>query len=213
MRKLLFIATPHNALFPYQYILCLMKTWNKLFGKYNLAVSTVESALIHKNRTFLFREAYNKGADYLLFIDTDIIWQPEDIERLMELDKDVACGVYKSRRPLQDIENAYVIFGKRDDGKLAVYEKLPDVPFKADAAGLGFCLLKRQVLETMINKIPELGYPFDYMTIDEMGQEHDGLSSFVGEDMAFFYRLKKAGFDLWVHPKVLVGHLTPSVII
>jgi glycosyltransferase involved in cell wall biosynthesis len=213
MKKMLFIATPHNSLLSHHYVTCLLRTWNKLFGKYDLGISTVESALIHSNRNFLIRDAIKNNADYLLFIDSDIVWEPEDIEKLIGLNKDVACGVYKSRRPLQDIENAYVVFGRREDGKLCVYEKLPDVPFKADAAGLGFCLIKRNVIETMLNRIPDHGYPFDYLTIDEMGQEHNDITNYVGEDISFFYRLQQAGFDLWVHPKVLVGHLTSSLII
>ena len=33
-------------------------------------------------------------ATHLLFIDADIGFQPENIERLIRADKDIACGIY-----------------------------------------------------------------------------------------------------------------------
>lgn len=213
MNKLLFIATPHSGSVPAPYVNCLLHTWHDLFGEYSLGISTADSALVHRNRNHLFREAYNEKADYLLFIDTDIIWKPADIKKLISLDKDIVSGVYKSRRPLQDIENAYVVFGKNGDGKLRVYSELPNAPFNAEAVGLGFCMMKRNVIETMTDKIPELGLPFDFIPVDEMKQERNPESNLAGEDISFCYRVKKAGFDVCVDPSVSVGHLTASVII
>jgi len=213
MNKLLFIATPHSGSIPAPYVNCLLHTWNALFGKYSLGISTADSALIHRNRNHLFNEAHKDNADYILFIDTDIVWNPEDIEKLIALDKDIVSGVYKSRRPLQDIQNAYVVFGKRDDGELSVYEELPTMPFKTEAVGMGFCLIKRKVIETMIGKIPELGLPFDFIHVDEMKQKHNEESNLAGEDISFCYRAKRAGFDVWVEPSVAVAHLTASLIV
>lgn len=213
MNKLLFIATPHSGAVPAPYVNCLLHTWHDLFGKYSLGISTADSALVHRNRNHLFREAYNEKADNLLFIDTDIVWNPEDIEKLISLDKDIVSGVYKSRRPLQDIENAPVVFGKDDAGKLRVYEELPNIPFKTEAVGMGFCLIKRNVIETITDKIPELGLPFDFIHVDKMNQEHNPESNLAGEDISFCYRAKKAGFDIWVEPGVTVGHLTVSLIV
>lgn len=212
MNKLLFVATPHNTQFPYQYLVCLIHTWKELFGKYDLAISLAESALIHKNRNLLMTEAYDNKADYLLFVDTDMIWRPDDIEKLIGFDRDVVSGVYKSRRPLQGNEHAPVVF-KYVDGKLSVMKKVPNNPFTADAVGMGFCLIKRNVIKKMMELIPELGYPFDYIDISDVGAESDGKSNHLGEDMSFCYKLKKAGFDIWIHPHVRLGHLVTEMII
>ena len=128
------------------------------------------------------------------------------------MDKPIASGVYKSRRPLQGYEHAWVVFGKRDNGKMSVYDKLPDVPFVADSIGLGFCLIKKEVIETMLNKKDEIGFPFDLMTIDDLKQDHNEVTNLVGEDIAFSHRARLAGFDVWVNPKALVGHCTTQVI-
>lgn len=212
VKKLLFIATPHNTQLPYQYVVGLIHTWKDLFGKYDLAISLAESALVHKNRTKLFRNAYDDKADYLLFIDTDMVWTPGAIEQLIAFDRDVVSGLYLSRRPLQNIEHAPVVF-QYTDGKMSVMKSVPDSPFRADAVGMGFCLIKRNVIEKMTGLIPKIGYPFDYIDISEVGAESDGLTNTLGEDMSFCYRLQKAEFNIWVLPQVRVGHLVTEMII
>ena len=97
----------------------------------------------------------------------------------------------------------------RVDDEYRVYADTPTAPMKIDASGLAFTLIKRKVIEKMTELIPELGLPFDPLTSSQIGIKHPG-DHVIGEDISFCYRLKKAGFELWCHPDVRVGHLVTT---
>ena len=76
---------------------------------------------------------------------------------------------------------------------------IPDKPFKINGyAGTGVILIKRRVLEKL--PWPHFHGPKKDRTIDyEMGTE--------GEDFVFCRDAIKAGFELWIEPRLTIGHI------
>lgn len=201
----LLIATPCGANVPFQYVDSITTTILKLANKYNIGVGLIESPLIYLNRNKLFARAYQDKVDYLLFVDSDMDWTPDMVDRLVEFDKDVACGLFFSRKPMiGDTHVPMVMFRSGDEYK--AYNEVPPEPMQVDGCGMAFTMIKGAVIEKMTKMIPELGLPFDHLSVDEIGLKPIG-SRIIGEDMSFCHRAKKAGFEIWCNPDVRVGHL------
>ena len=67
--------------------------------------------------------------------------------------------------------------------------------------GMGFMLIKRGVFERITP-------PF---FMDSHFIQND-LERFGGEDVVFCYKVRKAGFQIWVDPRVRCGHAKTIVI-
>ena len=114
-------------------------------------------------------------ATHLLFIDADIGFSAQNIERLICADKDVVCGVYprkhlhleKIKKILEDNPNAT---NDEIEAKCLGYNINFDDPdkivgengfFKVNEAATGMMMVKRDVFRTMFKKFPERKYETD----------------------------------------------------
>ena len=110
-----------------------------------------------------------------LFIDSDLEFNPEDVQKLWNLNEDVCCASYPMRmmRNLQShpkYEEVKGILGNLadklvypvpstawKDGKMIDIDKLHG-PTEVDFAPTGFLMVKRQVFENMKTFYPEKSY-------------------------------------------------------
>jgi|TARA_R100000084_G_scaffold108469_2_gene71176 glycosyltransferase involved in cell wall biosynthesis len=114
-------------------------------------------------------------ATHLLFIDADIGFTPQNIERLLCADKDVTCGIYprkhlyleKIKKILEQNPNAQT---DEIEAKALGYNVNFDNPemlqgengfFKVNEAATGMMMVKREVFRTMFKKFPERKYESD----------------------------------------------------
>lgn len=202
----LFIATPCNNLFPYQYVESMARTWCWLSERYDLGIGFCASPLVYSNRNYLIMKAYKDQVDYMLFVDSDMDWQPEVIHKMVQFDKNVVTGVCLSRKPMVDNTHLPALYEKVGN-EYRVLSSFPNTPFKVDASGLAFMLIKKVVIEKMIKLIPDLGYPFDPLKGKDIDIKMVGDSGLIGEDLSFSYRLNKAGFKILCLPEVKIGHV------
>lgn len=156
--------------------------------------------------------------DYMLWIDSDIIFSLESFEELVLMNKQIASGWYKMSNGLPVVGNFIrrkLKFTKKNF-PLPLYDKdtiyhcsnsteveTATEPFIVDWAGMGWMLMKRGVLE-------ELKFPWFAPKIVRynLPDSYEVLS----EDLSFALSLKEAGIDIWVHPGVRVGHEKIRVI-
>ena len=185
----------------------LARTFKYFAGKYDIDVNFTRSAYVHLNRNMASMDAVKHNVDYLLFIDSDIKWTPKDVEKLIELNKNVASGVYISRLPLINNERVIQAYYYIENEGYRPLSCLPKEPRKVDAVGAGFLLIKKKVIEHLWAKRERLGYPFDLMYCREVKCKPGSGTDLIGEDFAFCWRIKKMGYELWLHPEVKVGHL------
>jgi GT2 family glycosyltransferase len=143
--------------------------------------------------------------DYVMWIDSDIVFTPEHFFKLLEHDKDIVSGLYMMNdnthyATVEDwddnhfIEKGHFQFLDREmvqakEGKL----------FKADYTGFGWMLTKKGVFES-------LEYPWFQPMWTEYNIDGKLIRDFTMEDVAFCQMIKQKGFDVWIDPNIIVGH-------
>lgn len=203
-RKNLVIGTPHARHFTPEFVACLANTFIDLLPRFDIKHVMRESRYVHMNRNAIIGLAKEFDPDYMLFIDSDMKWKTSDIEKLIDLKKPVATGLYCRRTPI----NGYYppVIYQEYDGILQLAKHIPDEPFICQASGAGFLLITKDIINKMLSKnsIKKLGLPFD--PIPGITPK-DGKSQFAGEDISFCARLKISKIELWCHPGVSLVHV------
>jgi hypothetical protein len=143
--------------------------------------------------------------DYMMWIDSDVQFATQQFLDLYNMDVDIASGWYA--QPGDPNGNFYtpVVEKMKNDFFLGnghfQFLRVKDfeykqTPFKADYTGFGWILIKQGVFE-------KLKYPW---FMPRLMKINDSISEVTSEDVAFCIDARQAGFDIWVHPKVRVGH-------
>jgi GT2 family glycosyltransferase len=160
-------------------------------------------------KTFLTRSK----ADWLWFVDTDMTFQPDILERLLEhADKDKApivgglCfGIDNGRL----FPTLYDLTGTEDDVQFVRYDEFePDAMMQVFATGAACLLIHRTVLEG-IRDFPNPNRPgmVGFSHAFPWFQETDFNGKVMGEDITFCLRAGTAGFPVYVNTAVKLGHV------
>lgn len=142
--------------------------------------------------------------DYMLWIDSDVIFNPEDFASLLSMDKDIASGVYlmseKGGHPqrfatVKKWDEEYFLKNSSFEFLTKEDVRKSDTPFVADYTGFGFILIKKGVFE-------KLEYPWFRPIFFDFGEVRD----FCMEDVGFCLHAKSNGFKVWINPQTIVKH-------
>jgi hypothetical protein len=133
----------------------------------------------------------NTQFTHIMMVDSDTEPTGDAMERMLSLNVDVACGVYKLIMPEGQ---RWAVMDKRDDGKYYLQKKLTDEkhPFYADAAGAGIMLIRRGVFESMARPW------FQFIEHEDFTQET--------EDVFFFKKCNAMGIRPRIDPLVRCIH-------
>ncbi len=152
-------------------------------------IITQTGCYIQQNRTIVVKEAIKAKCTHLLFVDHDMRFEPDALQRLLERDKDIVGVNYNLRR----LPVATVVKKEDLDGNV-IWEKNENGLVQCCGLGTGFLLIKLSVFD-------KLKHPWFLVEHDDKG----GLK--CGEDMYFCYEAMKAGFKIWLDPTLVVGHI------
>ena len=161
----------------------------------------ISCSLIYKARTDLGLIAIKEKADYVLWLDSDMIF-PSDllIDLMSDIEgRDIVTGVYHMRRaPYRP-----VLYRKLKQGLTPAenesehYDDYPtDGLFKVDACGFGCVLMRTSVLQAVVDRYHDLFAPLPG----------------YGEDLSFCVRARGCGFDIWCDPKIQLGHKAATIV-
>ncbi len=138
-----------------------------------------------------------RGFDRMLVIDTDEVFEPEDIKKLLSHDLPFVSGIYPKKRP--GLEFAIgALEGDNplaDDGRPSLREVVR-VP-------RGFCAIKREVFETMKPHAPTYIAPETDLEETDYWRHLPGGHS---EDFAFCDLYRSLGGKVFVDIDVRVKH-------
>jgi glycosyltransferase involved in cell wall biosynthesis len=152
---------------------------------------------------------YDKSkSDWLLWVDSDIVISPEKFRLLWDnkdaKERPLISGVYfttdNPEEPLMIPMPTVYSFTNKGDGTfgLSRIHPLPENKIiKADAAGFGFILMHRSIVEKVKAVAP------DGQMFMEMGRG----TKFIGEDIFFFMLCDKAEVPLYCHTGALAPHM------
>lgn len=149
-------------------------------------------------RNSMVREFLKTDATDFVFIDADVGFRPEDLLKLVSVDRDVNAGVYPKKEDVEDFP-ILTLPGElwADKDGLVEVEGVPT----------GFLRIKRHVLEKLAAKaqsfIGQAGDPTPYHVIFERtiigGKRRSG-------DYAFCYKWKQLGGKIYVDPEMEFTH-------
>jgi len=179
--------------------------------KFKLSLSYQScGALITNNRNIAAAEFIElKDATHMLFIDSDILFQAMDIVKLLAT-TEVGYEMIHVPYPLKKDEPEFHV----ETGPEGVQES-PHGLWRSYAAGCGFVMMKRSVIEKLIEAHPELFYfnrflqkdmyaLFDQMLVQpKLGEK----PIYFGEDVSFFRRWKDIGGEMWCDPNIRLQHI------
>lgn len=152
--------------------------------------------LIGRARNQIVQATLQTEATHLWFVDTDVVFEPDIIDKLIRADKPIVSAHYMGIRDSTTFPVGNIKF---PDGhwEKASYKTLKGRKGVREVTGVGMgcTLIKREVLEA-------LGtgplWPFaESLDGDEM----------LGEDITFCVRAGEKGFSSWLHLDAKVGHL------
>jgi glycosyltransferase involved in cell wall biosynthesis len=200
-------------------------------------ITIANESLVTRARNELVNAFMKSDADYLMFIDADIRFDPKAIIRMLTHDKDVVVGAYplkqldwekvvsaakeKTLSPKEAVKEAamYVINVHKPDADLV--GKTVDVQIKNGLlevydAGTGFMLIKRSVIEKMIEKYPETKYYSDRdvtLSAEEntryalFDTEIDADRRYLSEDYTFCRRWQKLDGKIHLDVNTVLDHV------
>ena len=145
-------------------------------------------SLITRARNYLVDEFLRTDYTHLLFIDSDIHYNPQDVVALLALDKDVIGGPYPKKsinwnnvamaarshpklepKELETLVGEYVFNIVKGTQSFQVTE-----PLEVMEIGTGYMLIKRHVFEKMAEAYPNIKYKPDHV-----GQQHFDGSRYI----------------------------------
>lgn len=153
--------------------------------KAQFIIYTPISCYLHESRNDVFRQAIKLDAEYILFIDSDMVFPEDALTKLISRDKDIIGVNYNYRQyPLRAITVL-----ERD-----VPDSLTE-PFPVRVAGTGFLLIKTKILKLL----PEPWFHFS--------PSYSDGTPMTGEDPWFCNVARAHGIDVWVEPTIQMGHI------
>lgn len=187
----------------------------------------MNESLIDRARNGLVHEFLTKSnAEFMLFIDADIQFRPEDVLMMMSQDKDLICGPYPKKHINWPVIISATQNGFTDPGYLEklvgeyVFStidadtKMEEIVRVAEA-GTGMMLIKRHVFDKIRDAFPENAYVSDHSRDILNGVEKKMFAYFrtgifngryLSEDYYFCHKWREIGGDVWLFPWALTTH-------
>ena len=153
-------------------------------------VDIVNGSLVYIARDRLACKAINEDFTHILFIDSDMVFDESIVETLTFCGKDFVCGAFQSRRPP---------YGKCVYSSLEPLEKVKEwgkEPFRVAGCGMALTMISTEILKEVQERCKSCFSP----------EIINGIK--FGEDLAFCWRAKKAGAEIWCEPTARTGHIT-----
>lgn len=225
--KKVLVATPMYGGVCYGGYLQSLSALASVAFKFNIEVSHIfvqNESLITRARNFLAHEFLKSDADFLLFIDADHRFHPEDILKMVLCDMDVLCAIPpKKHLNLQSMIQAGANGANEPEffsGDFVVGidpEQVSEIsvnePFEIVHGGTGIMLIKRKVFEALKEHRP--WYIPNNTSRDLLSNEKVFEFFFteivdnilLSEDYAFCRAWRNLGGKIYAAPWVRVTHI------
>lgn len=153
--------------------------------------------------------------DWILFIDSDMTWQPDAIKTLVmtreKFDLDIVGGLcFQRSAPYQP--TMYVKAANAEHGYTFLEKWDEDTAIEVDATGMAFCLIHKRVFDRILVQQTGEGFP-DLDTRKQMvPPPFFRWTGEYGEDFLFCREAKESGSRIFVDTAVKIGHVGDQMI-
>jgi hypothetical protein len=189
----------------------------KLFVRNNIdhgILTMSNESLISRGRSRIANFFINNTEfEYLFFLDSDVGFEPADVLKLLNHNKELVTGAYPMKTvPLR--WNFTLTEPKQIDGSLVAIERI----------GIGFSLIHRSVFQKIAKKYGEelKYYPTNESTThnptnNELVNSYHFFHEmkidniYLPEDLSFFTRAKSVGIQSWMDTSINLCHVGSHV--
>ncbi len=158
------------------------------------------SGYLPRARDGLTKRFLESGRSHMLSLDSDIGWEVEDLDRLLETGLDFVSGCY----------------ARKDEGRRVPWKAIPAGSYVGDLHEAmhvpgGFMLLSRRAVEQMVQQYGALTYqgPLGLTVALWRTVLEDGM--YASEDISFCRRYREIGGRIWLHRGVTLDHVGDHV--
>lgn len=200
----LFVAVPMYGGMCHGHFAQSLVNLNTICSKYGLDMlffSLYNESLIQRARNYLADEFIRSGRSHMMFIDSDIEFNPYDVLALWDMaepgsDKDVVCATYPKKNISWEKIKSAVDKGHADKNPFAlehfvgdfVFNPVPGVseidiqkPVEVLESGTGFMMIQRQAFQKFDKKFPERSYKPDHARSKEFDGTREIMNYFPVE--------------------------------
>jgi hypothetical protein len=176
-------------------------------------ITLANESLITKGRSRIANFFINNTQyEYVMFIDADIGFEPQDALKLLSYQRDIVCGAY----PMKSIPLQY-------NYNISQPPLAEDGLIKIDNIGFGFALIHRRVFDKIrenyedLKYTPALGHSSYPITEAEYHNSYHYFNelkkdmAFLPEDFSFFERASSVGFTSWLDTSIKLCHVGSHV--
>ena len=200
MRKIL-IAVPCMDQVPAQFANSIATLTSYGIEGVEISLRFNLGSLVYTSRNYLALMAMQDEADLIMWFDSDMVFNPDTLLRLLkDIDDgaDFVTGVYYRRTsPFTP-----TLFSKLDINEegVAIWDQIEEVPdkgiFEVAGCGFGCVLMKTDIASDVFKKFGRLFSP--------IGE--------VGEDLSFCWRARECGYKLMCDPDIPLGHVAHTMV-
>lgn len=154
-------------------------------------------ALLQRARNDTLHAAIEGDFDDLIWIDSDIEWEPSWFFKLLEYPVDVVGGTYRKK-------------GDKEEYVLRQFQRKPPNPetglIEVDGLGTGFVRFSKNAIQALWNTCQPYIDPKDNKERRMAFHVSIMNDSLVSEDIYAFIKLQEAGIKLWLDPAMTCNH-------
>lgn len=189
----LLIAIPTLDYINVQFMERLLKLVQVLDKKgIDYEVKIKSGTLVYLAREELTSYALGFGFTHVFWLDSDMVFEEEIIDDLLDTGKDFVCGIFHARRP----SHMSCIFKSLVPPERYKWDEYPNDTFKIKGCGMASTLVKTDILKAVRDHFGNCFTP----------------AYNLGEDLAFCRRADELRYEIWCEPTVRVGHIGHIVI-
>lgn len=160
-------------------------------------VAFMSNSLVYDARNKLAKEAIETGVDRVLWLDSDMTFRADLMERMaadMDEGRDYVSGIFFTRRfPMVPCVYKEIKIDKHGKGIATPFTKYPkDKLFKTDGTGFGAVMTSTKLIKAIGDKYGGPFFP---------------IPGVFGEDISFCWRAAQLGYDLYCDSRIKVGHI------
>ena len=198
-----------------------------------LSTGILFESLVSRARNSAAAAALHYETDYLLFIDSDIVFDPNDVFKLLAHDEDVVSGVYTkkylndqkinhiaSNHPQLLVDSSWrsLVTDFSTEINTSFLDKVSrgDKLIEVDYAATGFMLIKTKVFREIIEAKPELKYKNEVDGYMAWGDNFYNFfpadinplnKKYESEDYGFCNLWRSLGGKIWADPSINLKHV------
>ena len=181
----LLIAIPTLDYMHTDFVQSLLNLTRKIECQYDVCI--MSGTLVYVARDKLADKAIEEGYTDVLWLDSDMVFTDTLLDDLQFCGKPWVTGVYQARRK----GYSSCIFEKIDLKELKQCETYPRQAFPVEGCGFGCVLVSTAILADV-----KKAYKSCFLPMRQ-----------YGEDIAFCFRARELGHQLWCEPSAVCGHI------